>query len=263
MADFFETVIAKLRYGWPFRYRGYHTELDRTLRQLDGSPMHGFGLDVIQSSGLAQGILAGAYANATGTISRSAYTVVTLAPSSTNYVEVDPATGAVTTTAVGFTVGRLPLWIIVCDPTKPTSYTDYRAVGAPASGGTSIQRVALVTGVLLDGATEEGTVALGVDAEVLRVSSAAGCWVRIYASSQHRVADTGRGINVDPTTPVLLEFIVPANLIYYPAVIPRVKVSDDVFTFPNPTQTATLFYRVTNISGAAQALTVNLDVRRS
>jgi hypothetical protein len=51
---------------------------------------------------------------------------ITLAASATNYVEADPATGAVSSNTTGFTANRLRLYTVVTGATTPTSYTDQR-----------------------------------------------------------------------------------------------------------------------------------------
>lgn len=52
---------------------------------------------------------------------------VTLTDGSTNYVEVDPADGVVKTNTVGFTPGRVPLFVVVTDLGTISSVTDKRA----------------------------------------------------------------------------------------------------------------------------------------
>jgi hypothetical protein len=61
----------------------------------------------------------------------------TLTPSATNYLEADPATGAVSVNTSGFTSGKIPLYQIVCGTTAPTDYTDKRAFSMTVGGATA------------------------------------------------------------------------------------------------------------------------------
>lgn len=63
-------------------------------------------------------------------IPNDATTGITLAASSTNYIEADRS-GVVTKNTTGFTPGKLPLYTAVTSATTITSYTDYRAQWQP------------------------------------------------------------------------------------------------------------------------------------
>lgn len=71
------------------------------------------------------GWLAGAIRQGNVIVTTSRATV-TCTASATSYIEVDAA-GAVSANTTGFTAGRFPLAIVVCDATKKTSITDRRA----------------------------------------------------------------------------------------------------------------------------------------
>lgn len=61
---------------------------------------------------------------------------VTLAASTTNYVEADPATGAVSVNQTGFTSGHTPLYTVVTGASTVSSYTDLRVLGGGGGSGT-------------------------------------------------------------------------------------------------------------------------------
>lgn len=60
---------------------------------------------------------------------------VALTGSATNYVELNPVTGAITKNTTAFTPGLMPLYKVVTDPTDITSYQDYRGGGQNPMGG--------------------------------------------------------------------------------------------------------------------------------
>lgn len=60
---------------------------------------------------------------------------LTLAASSTNYVEANPATGAVSSNTSGFTSGYWRLYTAIAGASTVTSYTDHRFNGMFAGGG--------------------------------------------------------------------------------------------------------------------------------
>lgn len=70
-----------------------------------------------------------------GTPTQIADGTVTLAASTTNYVEANPATGAVSVNQTGFTSGRTPLYQVDTGAATVSSYTDLRVLGG--GGATS------------------------------------------------------------------------------------------------------------------------------
>lgn len=72
-----------------------------------------------------------------GTPTQVSNGTVALTASATNYVEADPATGAVSANTTGFTAGRLPLYQVVAGASTVTSYTDLRILGGSASAPVS------------------------------------------------------------------------------------------------------------------------------
>lgn len=69
------------------------------------------------------------------TITDTAAGTVALADDTTNYIEVDPATGTVSDNAVGFTAGKIPLYTAVTAAGAITTVTDKRAF-LPNTAGT-------------------------------------------------------------------------------------------------------------------------------
>ena len=67
----------------------------------------------------------------------------TLSASTTNYVEADATTGAVSHNTTGFTAGRIPLYSVVTGASTVTSYTDHRAFAIQA-GYASADQAAVV-----------------------------------------------------------------------------------------------------------------------
>lgn len=62
-----------------------------------------------------------------GTPTAVANGTLSLTASTTNYVELNPATGAITVNTSGFTAGRAPLYQITAGASTVTSYLDRRA----------------------------------------------------------------------------------------------------------------------------------------
>lgn len=60
---------------------------------------------------------------------------LTLTASTTNYVQADATTGAVTVVTGSFTSGKIPLYTIVTNASTVTSYTDLRSPGTGGGGG--------------------------------------------------------------------------------------------------------------------------------
>lgn len=97
------------------------------------SPAMTFGRRATTTTGLTWGYYGGRYRKDDGTFMLIANGTLLLTGSTTNYVEVDKTTGAVTTNTTAFTVGACPLYEIVTGASTITSYLDYR-VGTQADG---------------------------------------------------------------------------------------------------------------------------------
>lgn len=92
------------------------------------SPASLFGRHDTATSALTWGYYGGKYKGntiANGTLA--------LAASTTNYVEADLLTGAVSSNTVGFTAARLPLYQVVTGASTITSYTDKREPGVAST----------------------------------------------------------------------------------------------------------------------------------
>ncbi len=92
-----------------------------------GSPATLYGRRASTTSALTWGFYGG-YLNILGTLTAIANGTVALTGSATNYVESDPATGAVTSNTSAFTAGRIRLYTVVTGASSVTSYTDWRSL---------------------------------------------------------------------------------------------------------------------------------------
>jgi hypothetical protein len=92
------------------------------------SPAMLYGRRAVSSAGLTFGYYGGTV-SISGTPTQIANGTVTLAQSATNYVEADPATGAVSVNQTGFTTGRTPLYTVITVTSTVSSYTDLRVLG--------------------------------------------------------------------------------------------------------------------------------------
>jgi hypothetical protein len=90
------------------------------------SPAMLYGRRAQTSGGLVWGYFGGT-ALLAGVPTQIANGTITLTASATNYLEADPATGAVSKNTTGFTSGSIPLYQIVAGASTVTSYTDMRA----------------------------------------------------------------------------------------------------------------------------------------
>lgn len=89
------------------------------------SPAMLFGRRALTTAGLTWGYYGGSIL-AGGAPLAVANGTVTLTASATNYIEANPADGAVSHNTSGFTFGRVPLYQVVTDPASVSSYTDVR-----------------------------------------------------------------------------------------------------------------------------------------
>lgn len=91
------------------------------------SPALGFGRNPVGSSLLTWAFYGGRVFDG-GTMQTVANGTATLTASTTNYVELDPVTRAVSVATGSFTAGRVPLYTVVTDASTATSWTDFRGV---------------------------------------------------------------------------------------------------------------------------------------
>ncbi len=109
------------------------------------SPAMLYGRRAQTSGGLVWGYYGGTAAVA-GVPTQIANGTITLTASATNYVEADPATGAVSANTTGFTAGRIRLHSVVTGASTVTSYADLRTVGGGVTSVTASNGVRTVTG---------------------------------------------------------------------------------------------------------------------
>lgn len=86
-----------------------------------------YGRRASTTTGLTWGFYGG-YLNISGTLTSISNGTVALTASQTNYVEANPATGAVSKNTSAFTAGYIPLYTVVTGAATVTGYTDHRAL---------------------------------------------------------------------------------------------------------------------------------------
>lgn len=97
------------------------------------SPAMLYGRNAVTTTGLTWGYLGGNLSVAGAPVAIANGTV-TMTASTTNYVEANATTGAVTVNTTAFTSGAIQLYEIVTGTITVTSYTDKRTGGAGAGG---------------------------------------------------------------------------------------------------------------------------------
>lgn len=86
--------------------------------------------DALGSSGLTWAFFGGKWLSA-GAVSEVANGTLTLTGSTTNYIQFDPATGAIESNTSAFTAGKVPLYTATTSSGAVTSYEDYRLAEPP------------------------------------------------------------------------------------------------------------------------------------
>lgn len=127
------------------------------------SPAMLYGRRASTSGGLVWGYYGGAVI-ISGTPTSIANGTITLTASATNYLEADPATGAVTKNTSGWTAGLTPLYSVVCGAATVMSYTDFRSSGGSSGGVSSVNGQSGEVTLTADdvGAEEAGAAAAAV-----------------------------------------------------------------------------------------------------
>nr|MBL8412738.1 hypothetical protein [Dechloromonas sp.] len=97
------------------------------------SPAMLYGRRQSQCSGLNWGYYGGNVL-VNGVLTQIANGALTLTASTTNYIEAEPTTGAVSANMTGFTPGRTPLYTVVTGTATVSSYTDYRIAVPDVTG---------------------------------------------------------------------------------------------------------------------------------
>lgn len=80
----------------------------------------------LTSGGLTWGYYGGSFGKEDKTIVTVANGTVSLTASATNYVEMNPTTGAVTANTTGWTSGYVHLYTVTTSASTVSSYVDYR-----------------------------------------------------------------------------------------------------------------------------------------
>jgi hypothetical protein len=133
------------------------------------SPAALYGRRAVTSAGVTFGYYGGTV-SISGTPTQIANGEVTLAASATNYVEADPATGAVSVNQTGFTAGRTALHQIVTVGSTVSSHADLRVLGGGSGGSGTVKSVNTKTP---DGSGAVTLTASDVGAETSGAASAA------------------------------------------------------------------------------------------
>lgn len=97
------------------------------------SPATLYGRRQSTTSGLTWGYYGGNVV-VNGVLTQIANGTLALTASTTNYIEAEPTTGAVSKNTTGFTAGRMPLYSVVTGTATVTSYTDQRIAVADFTG---------------------------------------------------------------------------------------------------------------------------------
>jgi len=97
------------------------------------SPASLYGRRHSQSSGLTWGYYGGNVL-VNGVLTQIANATVALTASTTNYIEANPTTGAVSKNTTGFTAGQTPLYTIVTGTATVSNYTDHRIAVPDVTG---------------------------------------------------------------------------------------------------------------------------------
>lgn len=183
--------------------------------------------------------------------------VTTLKISDANVTGVKIANGAVDTNqlaTVNASPGTYTLSTVVVDAKgRVTSASS----GSATSALPTRQTVTATTGSLANGASADLNISnIGKACTILKISTNAAAWVRIYSTSSYRTADSSRSITVDPTGQhgVLLEAITTGSLL-------SLDATQNITTWSAETSPVSFCpMRVTNISGSTTTITVTLSV---
>lgn len=93
------------------------------------SPAALFGRRVPGTTGLIWAYYGGAFKTSGGTLTMLSNATLSLAASSTLYIEANPADGTVAAVATAFTTGNIPLYKVITGASTITSYEDWRVFG--------------------------------------------------------------------------------------------------------------------------------------
>ena len=114
-----------------------------------------------------------------------------------------------------------------------------------ASGGGAAETLEHTTASLADDAAEDFTLAVVNPCHLLSLELSHAAWFRAYPSAEARTVDASRTVDADPTVDVLLEVTSAGVLVLALDPAPYVEA-------------ATLYCRLTNLSGGAAAVNAAL-----
>lgn len=146
------------------------------------SPATLYGRRQSTTSGLTWGYYGGTILLGT-TATQIANGTLTLPASTTNYIQANPSSGAVTSNTSGFTVGYWQLYVVVTGASTVTSYTDNRVLGQSLTGGFTNPMTA--AGDLIIGGTSGAATRLGIGSTgfVLTVVGGVPVWAVVPAAT--------------------------------------------------------------------------------
>lgn len=139
--------------------------------------------------------------------------------------------------------------------------TGETTISSTASSGPAIVTPSITTAVIADGATETGTLAIAsvvTTAMLQEVTGSDLCWLRLYESAAARTADAARLIATDPIAGTGLLSQVAPGIDSAGLTVP-ITPAHELHNADGP-RTGTLYYALTNLSGGAAAITVDLVV---
>jgi hypothetical protein len=134
-------------------------------------------------------------------------------------------------------------------------------IGIPGTSGTIISRTTAsgISSSIANGATSTFTITGYKSYSLLRLSTNAAAWVRLYTTNAARTADSSRVQSIDPLpgTGVILDVVTTSSttIPYTQPITPTlIGFNDDLPTTTN------IYAAVTNLSGSTQAITVSLTL---
>lgn len=137
-----------------------------------------------------------------------------------------------------------------------TAFVTAAVAAGGGGGGSSPARgdVVVTTASLADGATENGTIALGKSSLIVRFQSSHPCRIRLYSTVAYRTADAARIAGVDPQGEhgLQLEIVVILGNQTWD-LDPKASCSND----DDPAST-NIYYAIQNMNGATATITVTI-----
>lgn len=128
--------------------------------------------------------------------------------------------------------------------------------GGGGGGGAALAREddVITTASLANGASEQGSATVAKATLLLRITGSAKCRVRLYSTAAYRAADIARAAGTDPVGEhgIMTDILFPdGNLTWDLSPLALLTNGDT-------TATTSIYYTITNLSGATAAITVTL-----